>query len=142
MQNRIVLAPSKAALLWRFLCLHFIYLCTSWEFVGLVRGCAELAWQRVEGTHDAYWWGNQKLSMDSRITTKENGCISVGICMWSCQCESVWKTDCVVLLCMTEADECDTQCTHMAVHMSKSTTFLLTRSEAALLTFLVDQQQR
>lgn len=30
----------------------------------------------------------------------------------------------------------------MAVHMSRSTTFLLTGSEAALLTFLVDQEQR
>jgi len=69
MQNRIVLAPSKMALFWRFLCLLFIYLCNSWEFVVLVWGCAELAWRRVEGPHDAYQWGNQKLSMDSRRAT-------------------------------------------------------------------------
>lgn len=42
---------------------------------------------------------------------------------------------------MTEA-VCGVQCTHMARHMSKSTAFLLGSSKAALLTFLVDQQQR
>lgn len=47
MQNRIVLAPSKAApLLWRFLCLPSIYLCTPCECGVLVQG---LAWRRVNG---------------------------------------------------------------------------------------------
>lgn len=68
MQNRIVLAPSRAALFCMFLCLHFIYLCSSCEFVALFQGRAEPAWQRVEGTCDAHWQGNQKLSSDSRIT--------------------------------------------------------------------------
>lgn len=46
MQNRIVLAPSKAApLSWRFLCRHSIYLCTSCECAVLIQG---LAWHRVK----------------------------------------------------------------------------------------------
>lgn len=60
MHNRIALAPSKAALLWRFPCLHFIFLCT--EFVVLSQGCAEPAWQRVEGACQCPLMGEPKIA--------------------------------------------------------------------------------
>lgn len=99
MQNRAVLAPSKAApLLWGFLCLHSIYLCTSCECVVLVQG---IGWKGSQ----CPLRGNPKLSADSRITTWESRCRAVGVWMCSCQHGSVWKSNWMVLLCLTEAGE-------------------------------------
>lgn len=91
LEDRVVLAPCKAALCGGCsVSILFIYvllvICSSCS--GLCRAYV----QRVEGIHDACRWGNQKLPMDSRITTQESGCSPVGICMWLHQCESVYSS--------------------------------------------------
>lgn len=86
MQNRIVLAPSKAVpLLWRFLCLHSIYLCTSCPCVVLIQG---LAWHGVKGLtvpmegEPRTLWGQQSNHVGEQM--QSCGHMNVAMSAWKC----------------------------------------------------------